>query len=62
MSESFSFLLLTGSAQQREEPACGWILPPPPSLFRVNIKEVVTDSSASVIKLLRDLRGENISL
>ena len=34
MSESFSFLLLTVSAQQREEPACGRI-PPPPGLFRV---------------------------
>ena len=30
MSESFSFLLLTVSAQQREEPACGRIPPPPP--------------------------------
>ena len=36
-SESFSFLLLTISAQQREEPACGRILVPPTSagLFRV---------------------------
>ena len=28
---SLSFLLVTASAQQREDPACGWIpLPPPP--------------------------------
>ena len=37
--QSLIFLLLTVSAQQREEPACGWIRPtphPPPSgLFRV---------------------------
>ena len=33
-SQSFRFLLLTVSTQQREEPACGRILPPP-GLFRV---------------------------
>ena len=38
MSESFSFLLLTVSAQQREEPACGRI-PPPPGLFRVKVRQ-----------------------
>ena len=37
MSESFSFLLLTVSAQQREEPACGRIPPPPACLGLTNV-------------------------
>ena len=35
--------LLTVSAQQREEPACGWI-PPHPGLFRVNMVLTILDN------------------
>ena len=50
MSESFSFLLLTVSVQQREEPACGQI-PPPRACLGLNYHEKTTRNNGKLIRV-----------